>query len=303
MGMLGIEGRGRTDRRLERRDTRGLLAVALLATVLLLALPAGAGAAVLYPPIAGTANKTASGFELTGTVYNYGGAGATTTYHFEYGTSTAYGSSVPAPDADAGSALATPVSQQITGLQANTTYHYRLVSNNSVEGIGFSADRTFSTAEAPPSSPPSTPPGTAPGAGGGSYPGAYPYPGESGTTGPSVGGKGPKTVVRKVKSGGRTLLAAKNGHTLYSLSVETHGKFVCTKMSGCTSIWRPLTVAAGVVPKGPVKLGTVKRPEGTVQVTYRGRPLYTFGGDRKAGQTNGEGIRDVGTWHAVVTNR
>jgi predicted lipoprotein with Yx(FWY)xxD motif len=297
MDMLGIEGRGRTDRRLDRRGTRGLLAIALLA-VALLVVPGGAGAAVLYPPIAGTANKTASGFELTGTVYNYGGASADTTYHFEYGTSTEYGSSVPMPDADAGSGLATQVSQQITGLQPNTTYHYRLVSTNSVEGTGSSADRTFSTAEAA-----TTPPaggGTAepaPGTG----PGAYPYPGESpGTTAPAAGGKGPKTVVKTVKSGGHTLLATRGGHTLYSLSVETHGKFVCTAMSGCTSIWHPLTVAAGVVPKGPVKLGTVKRPEGTVQVTYRGRPLYTFGGDKKAGQTKGEGIHDVGTWHAAT---
>ena len=286
MGMLGIKGGDKVDRRPERRDTRGLIALALLAAALLLALPGGAAAAVLYPPIAGTANKTASGFELTGTVYNYGGAGATTTYHFEYGTSTAYGSSVPLPDADAGSGLATPVSQQITGLQPNTIYHYRLVSTNSVEGTGVSADRTFSTAEA----------ATTPPAGGGTMepaPGTAPYPGEA------TGGKGPKTVVKVVKSGGRSLLATRGGRTLYSLSVETHGKFVCTAMSGCTSIWHPLTVAAGVVPKGPVKLGTVKRPEGSIQVTYRGRPLYTFGGDKKAGQTKGEGIHDVGTWHAA----
>jgi predicted lipoprotein with Yx(FWY)xxD motif len=57
------------------------------------------------------------------------------------------------------------------------------------------------------------------------------------------------------------------------------------------------------VPKGPVKLGTVRRPEGTVQVTYRGRPLYAFSGDRKPGQTKGEGFKDVGTWHAVVVPR
>jgi predicted lipoprotein with Yx(FWY)xxD motif len=296
MGTLGIGGRGRTDRRLDRRDTRGLLAIALLAAVLLLLLPGAARAAVLYPPIAGTATKTASGFELTGTVYNYGGAGATTIYHFEYGTSTAYGSSVPVPDADAGSGLATPVSQQITGLQPNTTYHYRLVSTNSVEGTGVSADRTFSTAEAT-ATPPAGTTEPAPVTG----PGAYPYPGETtGPTGPAAGGKGPKTVVKEVKSGARNLLATRAGRTLYSLSVETHGKFVCTAKSGCTSIWHPLTVAAGVVPKGPVKLGTVKRPEGTVQVTYRGRPLYTFGGDKKAGQTKGEGIHDVGTWHAAV---
>jgi predicted lipoprotein with Yx(FWY)xxD motif len=44
----------------------------------------------------------------------------------------------------------------------------------------------------------------------------------------------------------------------------------------------------------------VKRPEGATQVTYRGRPLYTFGGDRKSGQTKGEGLRDVGVWHAAT---
>jgi predicted lipoprotein with Yx(FWY)xxD motif len=298
MGMLGRKGGDEADRRPGWRDTRGLVAIALLAGALLLALPGAAGAAVLYPPIAGSANKTADGFELTGTVYNYGGAEAHTTYHFEYGTSTAYGSSVPTADADAGSALATPVSQTVTGLQPNTTYHWRLVSTNSVEGTGFSADRTFSTAEAT----------TTPPAGGGTTepapvtgPGAYPYPGESpAPSAPAVGGKGPKTVAKTVMSGGKSLLATRSGHTLYSLSAESHGKFVCTSMSGCTSIWHPLTVAAGVVPKGPVKLGTVKRPEGTVQVTYRGRPLYTFGGDKKPGQTKGDGIKDVGTWRAAL---
>ena len=99
---------------------------------------------------------------------------------------------------------------------------------------------------------------------------------------------------------GRTLLTTTKGRTLYALSAEVHGKFICTATSGCTSIWHPLTVAAGVVPKGPVKLGTVHRPEGTMQVTYRGRPLYAFGGDKKSGQTNGEGLKDVGTWHAAV---
>ncbi len=317
MGMLGIGSRSGTGRRLDRRGTRGLFAAAVLAAAAL-TIPAGAGAAVLYPPIAGGANKTASGFELTGTVYNYGGAGASTTYHFEYGTSTAYGTSVPMPDADAGSGLATPVSQQVTGLAPNVTYHYRLVSNNSVEGTGFSADRTFSTAEAttpPPGTTPTQPtPGTGTGTGtkpgaGNPYPGTgagagtNPYPGESsGPTMPTVGGNGPKTVAKTVKSGGKSLLAAKNGRTLYSLSAETHGKFICTAESGCTTIWHPLTVAAGVVPKGPVKLGTVKRPEGTVQFTYRGRPLYTFGGDKKPGQMKGEGIKDVGTWHAALVS-
>jgi hypothetical protein len=46
----------------------------------------------------------------------------------------------------------------------------------------------------------------------------------------------------------------------------------------------------------------VKRPEGTVQVTYKGTPLYTFTGDRQSGETKGQGIKDVGTWSVVTTS-
>jgi predicted lipoprotein with Yx(FWY)xxD motif len=245
-------------------------------------LPATAAAIVYYPPTASPAVQTATGFELKGNVYNYGG---TTTYHFEYGTSTAYGTSVPVPDAEAGSALVSQVSEQITGLMPGTTYHWRLVSNNSVEGIGMTSDQTFSTASASTgSTAPTTPMSpTAP------------------TTTPptTVTGSGPKRVAKDRTVKGRTLLTTTGGRTLYTLSVEKHGKFVCTAESGCTGIWHPLTVAAGVMPQGPVKLGTVSRPEGTVQVTYRGLPLYTFASDKKAGQVKGEGLKDVGVWHAA----
>jgi predicted lipoprotein with Yx(FWY)xxD motif len=267
-----------------------LLGIGLLAALAMALQPGAASATVLYPPLDGPAVRTAAGFELTGTVYPYGND---TTWHFEYGTTTAYGQSAPVPDADAGTAISVPVSQVITGLAADTTYHYRLVSTNAVEGTGTSADRTFSTSETSATVP-------APG-GGGTAPAPGPGASEAGGgEGAAVGGKGPKTVAKVVKkSKGISLLATKSGHTLYSLSVERHGKFVCTMASGCLAIWHPLTVAAGVVPKGPLALGTVKRPEGQLQVTYKGRPLYTFGGDKKSGQVNGEGLKDVGTWHAV----
>jgi predicted lipoprotein with Yx(FWY)xxD motif len=108
-----------------------------------------------------------------------------------------------------------------------------------------------------------------------------------------------KKVVKEAEnpSLGRTILTTTKGRTLYSLSVETKGRFICT--GSCLSIWHPLTVPDGVKPRGPVKLGTVKRPDGRTQVTYKGRPLYRFDGDTKAGQVNGEGIKDVGTWHAA----
>src|SRR4249919_1175148 len=88
----------------------------------------------------------------------------------------------------------------------------------------------------------------------------------------AVAGAGSSTPTKRVVkvdtlSGGGSVLANLKGRTLYSLSVEKHGKFICT--AGCTSIWHPLVVAKGVKPTGPVSLGTVVRPEGKTQVTYQ----------------------------------
>jgi predicted lipoprotein with Yx(FWY)xxD motif len=98
---------------------------------------------------------------------------------------------------------------------------------------------------------------------------------------------------------GKTVLTTVKSRTLYSLSAETGGRFICT--GACLSTWHPLLVPAGVKPKGPVKLGTIERPDGRTQVVYKGRPLYSFAGDSKAGDVSGEGIKDVGTWHAATT--
>jgi predicted lipoprotein with Yx(FWY)xxD motif len=113
-----------------------------------------------------------------------------------------------------------------------------------------------------------------------------------------IGGTTPTKRVVKVAalSDGSSVLANLRGRTLYSLSVEKHGKFICT--AGCLSIWHPLVVPKGVRPTGPVALGTVKRPDGRTQVIYRGRPLYRFASDTK-GEAKGEGFKDVGTWHAA----
>jgi hypothetical protein len=87
--------------------------------------------------------------------------------------------------------------------------------------------------------------------------------------------------------------------TLYRLSGEQGGKFICTS-SACTQVWHPLSATAGT-PSGSVgSLGTVKRPDGTVQVTYKGMPLYTFAQDQTAGEAKGQGIKDVGTWTVVT---
>lgn len=116
--------------------------------------------------------------------------------------------------------------------------------------------------------------------------------------------KAPKVVQVKTARNAhlhRTVLVTAHGRTLYSLSAETHGRLICT--GGCLATWKPLLVPRGAKLKGPKGLkglGTVVRSDDKHrQATYRGRPLYTFAGDMKKGDANGEGFRDVGTWHAA----
>jgi predicted lipoprotein with Yx(FWY)xxD motif len=104
------------------------------------------------------------------------------------------------------------------------------------------------------------------------------------------------------KTLGATILVNSRGRSLYSLSVERHGKFICTNMS-CLSLWRPLTVAKGVKPTGVAGLGTVKRPGGKLQVAYHGAPLYTFAQDTKRGDVKGNGFKDVGVWRVVAVSK
>lgn len=100
---------------------------------------------------------------------------------------------------------------------------------------------------------------------------------------------------------GKRILVTTRGRTLYSLSAETHGRFICT--GACTADWPPLILKGGAKPAGVSGLGTIRRPDGRRQATYKGKPLYRFGMDAKKGDVNGEGFRDVGTWHAAVAPR
>lgn len=70
-------------------------------------------------------------------------SGASTTYRFEYGKTTAYGTSVPVPSESVGSGTE-PIakSKTISGLSPGITYHYRIVAENS-EGTTYGKDETF----------------------------------------------------------------------------------------------------------------------------------------------------------------
>jgi hypothetical protein len=119
---------------------------ALLAVASIAALGAGAAAAATAPsattgPVNSVSPTTAT---FTGTVNPNGTA---TSWHFEYGTTTGYGSTTTAGNAGSGTSNV-PVSFAVTGLTAGTTYHYRLVAT-STAGTTRGADGVVTTTAAP----------------------------------------------------------------------------------------------------------------------------------------------------------
>ena len=101
------------------------------------------------------------------------------------------------------------------------------------------------------------------------------------------------------------VLASANGHALYMFTHDSAGKSSC--YASCASVWRPLSSighppaakGSGVNSK---LLGTSRRKDGKLQVTYNGHPLYSYAGDTSAGQINGEGANHFGgRWYVIST--
>jgi hypothetical protein len=108
--------------------------------------PSSASAAPA-PPSATTgsaANVAQSSATVNGTVNPNG---TDTSYYFQYGTTTSYGSGTAATDAGAGS-NDVPAAANLTGLNPSTVYHYRLVAASSA-GTTNGADQTFTTTTPP----------------------------------------------------------------------------------------------------------------------------------------------------------
>jgi predicted lipoprotein with Yx(FWY)xxD motif len=118
----------------------------------------------------------------------------------------------------------------------------------------------------------------------------------------SAAGAGGGAVVKTRSTGlGRILVDAK-GRSLYLWEADRHGKSTC--YGACAKFWPPLLTGARPRAGAGVKaslLGTVKRQDGRLQVTYRGHPLYLFVKDARAGQVNGEGSTGFGAaWYVLA---
>jgi predicted lipoprotein with Yx(FWY)xxD motif len=115
-------------------------------------------------------------------------------------------------------------------------------------------------------------------------------------------GSGPSTVhMASNPRLGTAVLTNARGLTLYHLSAEVNGRFICA--GSCLQLWHPLKVKSGTQPTGSVgSLGTIKRPDGGEQVTFRGEPLYLFVQDQSRGDVKGQGFKDVGTWSAATAS-
>jgi predicted lipoprotein with Yx(FWY)xxD motif len=98
--------------------------------------------------------------------------------------------------------------------------------------------------------------------------------------------------------GGKMVLTDAAGRTLYSFAPDSPNKSVC--YGSCAAYWPPVTGAPTAGSGITGKIGTIKRTDGTTQLTYDGHPLYTYIGDNAPGQDNGNDINlNGGLWLVV----
>jgi predicted lipoprotein with Yx(FWY)xxD motif len=100
------------------------------------------------------------------------------------------------------------------------------------------------------------------------------------------------------------ILVDPRGRTLYLFEKDRNGVSACT--TACLSYWPAFT--SRTVPRAgagvqQALLGLAKPQHGLRQVTYAGHPLYTFVGDKRSGQTTGEGLNYFGGgWDVLAAN-
>ena len=125
----------------------------------------------------------------------------------------------------------------------------------------------------------------------------FPFASAPATAAPATG---TALTLRTVGSLG-PILVGPNGMTLYMFLSDTTTMSTCS--GSCAQNWPPLTTTGSPRAMGGVSqslLGTIRRQDGTMQVTYHGHPLYSFIADSGPGMANGEGLDAFGARWEVI---
>src|SRR6476469_7497834 len=104
---------------------------------------------------------------------------------------------------------------------------------------------------------------------------------------------GAKVALAKTRLG--SILVDSKGITLYDFVKDKGTTSVC--YGACAALWPPLITKGKPVAGLGVRaslLGTTKRKDGKLEVTYNGHPLYYFVTDTKPGQTTGQAVNQFG---------
>jgi predicted lipoprotein with Yx(FWY)xxD motif len=112
----------------------------------------------------------------------------------------------------------------------------------------------------------------------------------------------PKTSsIAAAKSRFGTILFDGRGFVLYAFARDTHGRSACS--GACAKAWPPYIVTGKLIGRAGIaagRLATVRRSDGSRQVTYAGRPLYYYVGDRKPRQILCQNVSEFGGLWLVV---
>jgi predicted lipoprotein with Yx(FWY)xxD motif len=117
-------------------------------------------------------------------------------------------------------------------------------------------------------------------------------------TAPAPAAASTVTALKTTTISGTTVLTNGNGFTLYSFAPDTPTTSKC--YGSCAAYWPPVIGSSAAGSGLPGKTGTIKRTDGSLQLTYNGHPLYTYIGDTAPGQASGNNLNlNGGLWLEV----
>jgi predicted lipoprotein with Yx(FWY)xxD motif len=120
----------------------------------------------------------------------------------------------------------------------------------------------------------------------------------AGATGPASAATSTASALTVTTIDGMKVVANGKGFALYSFAPDTPTTSTC--YGSCAAYWPPVTGSSAAGSGLPGKTGTIKRTDGSLQLTYNGHPLYTYVGDTAPGQASGNNLNlNGGLWLVV----